>query len=129
LYCQGNDLISLDLSNNTNLDTLVCGGNQLTILDLRNGNNPALTDFHTTSNPNLVCIDVDDVAWSAANWTNIDNWTFFSADCNPSSIKEYTAKKELLKVTDLLGRETKQVNQPLFYIYDDGTVEKRIVIE
>ena len=37
--------------------------------------------------------------------------------------------KELLKVTDLLGRETKETNQPLFYIYDDGTVEKRIVIE
>ena len=36
---------------------------------------------------------------------------------------------ELLKVTDLLGRETNQTNQPLFYIYDDGTVEKRIVIE
>ncbi len=35
----------------------------------------------------------------------------------------------LLKITDLLGRETKQTNQPLFYIYDDGTVEKRIVIE
>ena len=39
------------------------------------------------------------------------------------------SNKELLKVTDLLGRETKQTNQPLFYIYDDGTVEKRIVIE
>ena len=37
--------------------------------------------------------------------------------------------KKLEKVTDLLGRETKQTNQPLFYIYDDGTVEKRIVIE
>ena len=37
--------------------------------------------------------------------------------------------KELLKVTDLLVRETKQTNQPLFYIYDNGTVEKRIVIE
>ena len=38
-------------------------------------------------------------------------------------------KKELLKVTDLLGRETKGTNQPLLYIYDDGTLEKRIVIE
>ena len=37
--------------------------------------------------------------------------------------------KELLLITDLLGRETKQTNQPLFYIYDNGTVEKRIVIE
>ena len=38
--------------------------------------------------------------------------------------------KELLKVMDVLGRETKGTsNQPIFYIYDDGTVEKRIVIE
>ena len=34
-----------------------------------------------------------------------------------------------IKVTDLLVRETNQTNQLLFYIYDDGTVEKRIVIE
>ena len=47
----------------------------------------------------------------------------------PSAIGEYTTNKELLKVTDFLGRETKKTNQPLFYIYDDGTVEKRIVIE
>ena len=47
----------------------------------------------------------------------------------PSTIQEHSTNKELLKVTDLLGRETKQTNQPLFYIYDDGTVEKRIVVE
>jgi hypothetical protein len=45
-------------------------------------------------------------------------------------IEEQTTNKELLKVTDLLGRETKGTkNKVLFYIYDDGTVEKRIVIE
>ena len=38
-------------------------------------------------------------------------------------------EKKVIKILDLLGRETKQTNQPLFYIYDDGTVEKRIVIE
>jgi hypothetical protein len=37
--------------------------------------------------------------------------------------------KKLLNVTDLLGRKTKKANQDLIYIYDDGTVEKRIVIE
>jgi hypothetical protein len=49
----------------------------------------------------------------------------------PSTVSESTfiGNKKLLKVTDLLGRETKQTNQPLFYIYNDGTVEKRIVIE
>jgi len=39
-------------------------------------------------------------------------------------------EKKLLKIIDVLGRETKgKKNQPLFYIYDDGTVEKRIIIE
>jgi len=38
--------------------------------------------------------------------------------------------KEILKITDILGRETKTIkNEPLFYIYDDGTVEKKIIIE
>jgi len=36
-------------------------------------------------------------------------------------------KKELIMITDLLGRPAKQnKNQLLFYIYDDGTVEKII---
>jgi hypothetical protein len=37
--------------------------------------------------------------------------------------------KNLLKITDLLGRETKATNQLLFYLYNDGTVEKRIILE
>mgnify|MGYP006167252173 CR=1 FL=1 len=37
--------------------------------------------------------------------------------------------RKLDKAVDILGRESKQTNQPLFYIYDDGAVEKRIVIE
>ena len=47
----------------------------------------------------------------------------------PLAIGEFTKDKELLKVTDLLGRETNEKKQPLFYIYNDGTVEKRIIIE
>jgi len=36
-------------------------------------------------------------------------------------------KKELISITDVLGRPTKEIpNTLLFYIYDDGTVEKRI---
>jgi hypothetical protein len=48
----------------------------------------------------------------------------------PTLIEEHTTNKELLKIVDILGRETKGTkNEVLFYIYDDGTVEKRIVIE
>ena len=53
----------------------------------------------------------------------------FTLNGSATSIQEHTTNKELLKITDLLGRETKGTNQLLFYIYDDGTVEKRIVIE
>ena len=51
-------------------------------------------------------------------------------NCLSLNISESNLARELLKVTDLLGRETKGTkNEVLFYIYDDGTVEKRIVIE
>jgi hypothetical protein len=38
-----------------------------------------------------------------------------------------TQPKYLIKVTDVLGRETKGIkNEPLFYIYDDGSVERKL---
>ena len=38
-------------------------------------------------------------------------------------------KKRLIKIIDLLGRKTKtKNNEPLFYFYDDGSVEKRLTI-
>jgi hypothetical protein len=47
-----------------------------------------------------------------------------------SSIEEINNTKKLNKITDVLGRETNGKHKtPLFYLYDDGTVEKRIVIE
>ncbi len=48
---------------------------------------------------------------------------------NASSVSEINTKRQIVRVTDVLGRETKQINQPLFYIYDDGSVEKKIFIE
>ena len=46
---------------------------------------------------------------------------------NYSNLK---SSKNLIKIVDILGREIKGTkNKLLFYIYDDGTVEKRIIIE
>jgi Leucine-rich repeat (LRR) protein len=213
LNCNSNQLTSLDVSQNTALADLYCGGNQLTSLDVRNGNNIFLnTNFYSKPNPNLYCIDVDDVAWADSNWTvangNIDSTMSFSSNCvsalgctdslacnydalatiddssciygissssydtlsvttsivwnsntlnvsgdysdtlinsagcdsiaylnltitNTTGLLDVTnTEKTLLKITDMLGQETPQRrNTPLFYIYDDGTVEKRIVIE
>jgi len=129
LDCAHNYLTNLDVSQNTALTFLSCNYNQLTSLDVRNGNNTNFIDFVTVNNPNLSCINVDDFQYSSWNWTYIDPQHYFSNNCTPTSTQEQTTSKELLKVTGVLGRETKQTNQPLFYIYDNGTVEKRIVIE
>mgnify|MGYP000871379048 FL=1 len=49
---------------------------------------------------------------------------------NSVGVKEHTATKALLKITDILGRETNEKrNKLLFYIYDDGKVEKRVILE
>ena len=128
--CQENQLTSLDVSQNTVLITLVCNNNQLTSLDVRHGNNDSIIDFNTINNPNLTCIDVDNAAWSTSNWWNfIDPQHYFSNNCSGTGIEKSTTNKEFLRTIDVLGRETKGTNQPLFYIYDDGTVEKRITIE
>ncbi len=47
----------------------------------------------------------------------------------PSALNENKYSNKLIRIIDMLGRETNQINQPLFYIYDDGTVEKKIIIE
>ena len=38
-------------------------------------------------------------------------------------------EKQLLKIVDILGKESKSKKGLLFYIYSDGTVEKKLIIE
>ncbi|VAV83344.1 Internalin-like protein (LPXTG motif) Lmo0331 homolog, partial [hydrothermal vent metagenome] len=82
LRCDNNQLTSLDLSQNTALTNLRCENNQLTSLNVKNGNNTNVTTFIATNNPNLTCIEVDNAAYSTANWTNIDAQTSFSENCS-----------------------------------------------
>ena len=37
--------------------------------------------------------------------------------------------KQLLKIVDIFGRESKSKKGLLFYIYSDGTVEKKIIVQ
>ena len=50
---------------------------------------------------------------------------------NPTGIININnSSKSLIKITDVLGQDTKEkANTTLFYIYDDGKVQKRIIIE
>ena len=49
---------------------------------------------------------------------------------NVTSISEINTERKLIKIIDVLGRETKEIkNQTLFYLYNNGSVEKEIIIE
>ena len=86
LSCYNNKLNTLDISNNVALYRLDCKNNQLTSLNLKNGKNTLLTNINInlTSNPNLNCIVVDDVAYANTNWADKkDTFAFFSPyDCS-----------------------------------------------
>jgi hypothetical protein len=60
-----------------------------------------------------------------------DTYKFYLNSSSTTNLGENTiSAKKILKATDLLGRETKgNKNELLFYIYDDGSVEKRIIVE
>jgi len=88
LYCTNNQLTALDVSQNEQLVTLVCSDNQLTSLNIKNGNNTNFSYFDAKDNPNLSCVEVDDVTYANAILSSgINGVTVFSEDCNPS----YTA--------------------------------------
>jgi len=114
LYCQHNQLTSLDVSQNTVLDQLFCNDNQLTSLNMKNGNNVSMgLAFNAKTNPNLLCIDVDDADWSTANWSNyVDPQTSFSEDCATSLGVDDELLAKGLKlypnpVSDILSVESK----------------------
>ncbi len=89
--------------------------------------------FNDFQNPNsyISTIKIDDYMNS---WNQYDNNI---SDHRPigirlvygtvSTISEEDTKKKLLRITDILGRESKLTNnQLLIYFFDDGTVEKKI---
>tara|TARA_Y100000815_G_C13196479_1_gene445056 strand:- start:92 stop:850 length:759 start_codon:yes stop_codon:yes gene_type:complete len=134
LRCGNNPLTSLDLSNNSLLIQLFCRNSLLTNLNIKNGNTMSLDSLMITNNPNLYCIEVNNINYANNNWTfangSIDNQHYFSTNCSGTAIKEYTTNKELIKTNDILGQQTHfKKKEVLFYIYDDGTVEKKFVIE
>ena len=133
LYAWNNQLVNLDVSQNTSLFSLLCYNNQLISLDLSQISCALqINESDFSENPNLNCIEVTDLSCWQNNFIGFLDTTYqyYSTNCSDiTSIKEYIINKKIYKLTDLLGRQTKQTNQLLFYIYNDGTMEKRIILE
>ena len=73
-------------------------------------------------------------SYSTCGFPYSDSTLFYYRNVTSTSLEnqagDYSAERKLLRITDLLGREIKELkNIPLFYIYDDGRVEKKIIIE
>lgn len=87
LECGGNQISNLDVSFNTNLKVFNCAGNLLTSLNLQNGNNDSLSAFFAYLNPNLTCIQVDDVSYMNTNWPNaIDATASYNTTCTSCTV-------------------------------------------
>ena len=140
LDCSYNQLTSLiiifdSLHPFQNYSSLYCNNNQLTSLDLSQSSCATFVSGESNFelNPNLSCIQVN----NSACWQNnlidfIDTtYQYYNISCSGTTdIRDVTLEKDIFKVIDLLGRETKGTkNEVLFYIYDDGTAEKRITID
>lgn len=70
INCSKNLLTTLDVSINTALVGLYANSNQLTSLNLKNGTNDKFAYLNLKNNPNLSCIQVDDINSFNANWAN-----------------------------------------------------------
>ena len=97
--------------------------------------NELFADF-SKPNSELSCIRIDDYmsSWSAYDYNISDHRPVglkLQVDAVISNTLEMEPKgKNLIKVIDVLGRETKhKSNTPLFYMYKNGSVEKKIVVE
>jgi gliding motility-associated-like protein len=88
LICRRSQLTSLDVSNNKSLLYIDCIYNNLINLNLKNGNNVAMggAGVLLQFNPNLNCIQVDNVAYSDTNWYyRKDATASFSENCSKTS--------------------------------------------
>jgi hypothetical protein len=85
LRATDNKLTSIDVSNCPNLKYLRVSKNELTSLNAKNGSNTKISNFESSTNTNLTCIEVDDVDYSNTNWTKKDATSEFKTSCGGSA--------------------------------------------
>ena len=139
----GNNYIkTLDLSNNPNLNYFMLDNLPLSCLNIANGNNKFTPgggmsgqDCSLTGVPNLNCITIDANVWSPGQFImhldSLLNWVGPCPPCNTTvnSISEDNPYRKVVRVIDLFGREVINYNQAVFFKYDDGTVERKVIIK
>jgi len=87
-----------------------------------------------TNGNSINCLFEDQIYWETGAPTPWGSWTFIhnnpGVDLNVVlAVDDFTyQKKELVKIIDILGRETSfKNNNILFYIYSDGSTERKYI--
>ncbi|MEW4925487.1 T9SS type A sorting domain-containing protein [Algibacter sp. 2305UL17-15] len=136
-------IADLNLSNHPNIQSVLCYNGLLETLNLQNGNNfsrnpssnQVLTTLDVTNNPNLLCIQVDNVASAESNpnWQK-DTMAVYSVDCAvtlsinsndvsssiiiyPNPVKdnltiEYFDTIKKIEIYNIIGKKIKSIEQP-----------------
>ena len=91
----------------------IINGINSNLVEIQWGNNSGLFELYVVETNKNGCSDT--------SYLNINIG-------NSISINEHSSSKLLVKSLDIFGRQTNKTNQILFKIYDDGTVEKKIII-
>jgi hypothetical protein len=105
--------------------------------DSANLDNWYISEGLSPNGNSINCLFEDQIYWETGTPTPWGSWTFIhnnpGVDLNtPTGIDNFVIEnKRLIKIVDLYGREvnTIQENQLLFYLYDDGKIEKKIILE
>ena len=96
------------------------------------GINPYSYLWNTGESSIIITPQQNGIYWVVVTDVNgcISDSLYYTVTNITTSFSEINTKKKLIKTIDVLGRENKgRKNKPLFYIYNDGTVEKQIIIE
>ena len=136
LNCDDNNLDKLDLSKNILLEYLYCNWNNLSELDV--SNNILLEWLWCKWNEELDCVQVWDVDYAINQTYSImkENYEvvgpYFNSDATWSLDCEYDTQNipYLIKNINFIGKDINtKTNVPFIEIYDDGSVQKKYVIE
>ena len=102
--------------------------------DSANLDNWYISEGLPTNGNSINCLFEDQIYWETGAPTPWGSWTFIhntsGVDQNiQTAINDYSINnKSLIKVVDVLGRETTiESNKLLLYIYSDGTIEKKYI--
>lgn len=130
--CTNTTLTDLDLTNNVLLQGVAAHHGVLESVNLQNGNNQAITYVAFMNNPNLHCIQVDDAAYSTANWSGqVDATTSFNTDCSGvNGLDEESVKQLSVYPNPTAGLITLQSLKPVSFslTHVNGTILSQNVV-